>query len=103
MIKNLPVLFSIGLLAACTGRSGPCPIQEPNAARGAVDACHAGELQRYLRSLPTADIMAAISATVATENIRTIRPGEAVTMDFRESRLNVELGEDGRIKRLRCG
>jgi len=34
---------------------------------------------------------------------RVIRPGDAVTMDVDPLRLNVELGPDGRIHRLRCG
>ena len=103
MVTKLPVLLSIGLLAACTGRSGPCPIQDPNPLPQAADVCHAGELQRYLNALPTADVMAAIASAAGAQNVRTIRPGEAVTMDYRETRLNIELGEDGRIKRLRCG
>jgi hypothetical protein len=34
---------------------------------------------------------------------RVVRPGEPVTMDSDPLRLNVELGTDGRIHRLRCG
>ena len=32
-----------------------------------------------------------------------IAPGDVVTLDFSPARLNVELGEDGRIKLFRCG
>lgn len=85
------------LLTACANDSGPAP------GPPAPDACHANELQRYLKALPTPDVMASIAAVAGEGKIRTIRPGDAVTMDFRENRLNVELGEDGRIKRLRCG
>ena len=46
---------------------------------------------------------AEISATVGERPIRYIAPGDAVTLDFSPSRLNVELGEDGRIKLFRCG
>jgi Peptidase inhibitor I78 family len=34
---------------------------------------------------------------------RVIRPGEPVTMDVDPLRLNVELDQNGRIHRLRCG
>jgi hypothetical protein len=34
---------------------------------------------------------------------RVIKPGEAVTMDVDPLRLNVELDQNGRIHRLRCG
>ncbi len=35
--------------------------------------------------------------------IRWIRPGDAVTMDYRDDRLNIELDAAGRVKMLRCG
>ena len=35
--------------------------------------------------------------------LRWIRPGDAVTMDYRPDRLNIEIGSDGRIKQIRCG
>lgn len=34
---------------------------------------------------------------------RIIRPGQAVTMDADPQRLNIEVDETGRIRRLRCG
>jgi Peptidase inhibitor I78 family len=35
--------------------------------------------------------------------VRVIRPGQAVTMDFRGDRLNVEIDERNRVRALRCG
>jgi translation initiation factor IF-1 len=35
--------------------------------------------------------------------MRWIRPGDVVTMDYREDRLNIHLDERGRIVRLVCG
>ena len=34
---------------------------------------------------------------------RIVRPGQAVTMDADPQRLNIEVDETGRIRRLRCG
>lgn len=34
---------------------------------------------------------------------RWILPGSAVTQDWIPSRLNIEVGEDGLIRRVRCG
>ncbi|ABS61837.1 hypothetical protein Plav_0214 [Parvibaculum lavamentivorans DS-1] len=45
----------------------------------------------------------AIEAREGIETVRVIRPGDAVTQDFRDDRLNVELDEDGNITNLRCG
>lgn len=103
MSRALILAAPLALLAGCAGSSGPCPIQDLNPLPPAADACHARELQRYVTASPTADVMAAISAAAGAQNIRTTRPGDAVTMDYRENRLNVEIGEDGRIKRFRCG
>ena len=35
--------------------------------------------------------------------VRTLRPGQAVTLEFNGARLNVEVDEDNRIVSLRCG
>ena len=35
--------------------------------------------------------------------VRVIRPGDAVTMDYRQDRLNIELDADGKIVRFNCG
>lgn len=76
---------------------------KPGTATPATDECGANKLGDYLNLLPTSDVLAKIRAVLGHDRIRTIRPGDAVTMDFRPDRLNVEIGEDGRIKRLRCG
>lgn len=67
------------------------------------DECGAGKLGAWVNQLHGAEAMAQIRATIGHDRIRTIRPGDAVTMDYRPDRLNIELGEDGRIKVLRCG
>ena len=67
------------------------------------DECGAGKLAEYLTQLPTEDVTLKIRQTVGHDRIRVIRPGDAVTQDYRIDRLNVEIGEDGRIKRVRCG
>jgi hypothetical protein len=80
---------------------------EPGVTRPSVEPaeaeCGADKLHEYLNLLPTSDAMAKIRAAVGERPIRTINPGDAVTMDFAPARLNLELGVDGRIKRFRCG
>ena len=66
-------------------------------------ACGADKLAPWLNVLPTDDVKSQIAATVGQRPVRYIGPGDAVTLDFSPSRLNVELGEDGRIKLFRCG
>lgn len=69
----------------------------------AADECGADKLGSYVNQLPTSDAMAKIRAAVGHDRIRTIRPGDVVTMDLRPDRLNIEIGPDGRIKLFRCG
>ena len=99
MILAAPLI----LLAGCA-MSEPCPpAVGPVLPPATPDECGAALLDRYLNVLPTADIKAAIASAVGDRPVRYIAPGDAVTMDFSPSRLNVETGADGRIKRLRCG
>ena len=85
----------------------PEPADAVAAARSSGEAddsgCGADKLANWLGVLPTDDVKAEIAATVGQRPIRYIAPGDAVTLDFSPSRLNVELGEDGRIMRFRCG
>ena len=65
--------------------------------------CGADQLDRWLNVLPTDDVKEDIREAVGHDRIRYIAPGDVVTMDFRPDRLNVETGDDGRIKLFRCG
>ena len=38
-----------------------------------------------------------------SERVRVIKPGMAVTMDFREDRVNIDVDADNRIVKVRCG
>lgn len=44
-----------------------------------------------------------VTALAGRQNLRVIRPGQAVTMDYSASRLNAEVDGQDRITRLRCG
>lgn len=104
MSRAILLTVSLALLAGCAGSAGPCnPTAAPAFPPPADDQCGAAELSRYAGAQPTAEVRAAIAAALGDRRVRYIAPGDAVTMDHAPSRLNVELGEDGRIKRLRCG
>jgi hypothetical protein len=96
--------FALALtLAGCIPRTQPPAQPPPPLTDTTGDECGASRLGDYLNLLPTDDAMAKIRAAVGERPIRTIRPGQAVTMDFAPGRLDIELGVDGRIKRFRCG
>lgn len=109
---RFPILAAalvVPALAACSpgGTGDPVtPASEP-AAEPATDAgdstCGADKLGRWLNVLPTEDMKAEIAAAVGERRIRYYTQGDPITLDFNPARLNVELGEDGRIKLFRCG
>lgn len=62
------------------------------------DSCGAAALQ---------DLLGQPEAVLATmrfaQPLRIIHPGDAVTMDFSEGRLNILIDAEGRISALNCG
>ena len=123
MRATILVLAGAALLAACEAESGGAEtpaaeaagakaVPQPPADEGTpqVNAnepdaaeCGADRLARWLNVLPTETVKADIRDAVGHDRIRYIAPGDMVTMDFRPDRLNVETGEDGRIRLFRCG
>lgn len=103
VLGRSPALAALMLLAGCAGQAGPCNIPAEPALQPATDECGAAGLSRYLNVSPTGEMKTAIAAAAGDRPIRYIAPGDAVTMDFVPTRLNVELGDDGRITRFRCG
>ena len=91
--------------AATTNPENPADDAPPamNADEPDAAACGADKLDRWLNVLPTETVKAEIREAVGHDRIRYIAPGDAVTMDLRPDRLNVETGVDGRIKLFRCG
>lgn len=87
-------------LAACQNE-GPADLPPPPQPL-TEDACGASKLGRFLGAEANR-VTREIASIVGERNIRVIRPGDAVTMDYRPDRLNVELSEQGTITRLRCG
>jgi hypothetical protein len=75
----------------------------PNSGEAGDSGCGADKLDRWLNTLPTDGVKREIASMVGDRPIRYYTQGDPITMDFSPSRLNVELGEDGRIKLFRCG
>jgi len=99
---------SAAVVAQATGAATvPSPdaaTSTPANASKADDDCGAEKVSaRWLNSLPTDDVKADIAAKVGDRPIRYYKQGDPITLDLNPERLNVELGEDGRIKLFRCG
>lgn len=92
-------------VASETVPSQSTPQASPTPESGEADdsQCGPDKLARWLNVLPTETVKADIAETVGERPIRYYTQGDPITMDFSPARLNVELGEDGRIKLFRCG
>jgi len=93
---------------AAAPEATPSPPDEPaamamNSGEADDSRCGADKLKRWMNVLPTESVKEEIAATVGDRPIRYYKQGDPITMDFSPARLNVELGEDGRIKLFRCG
>lgn len=66
-------------------------------------ACGAEKVQHYVGKKRSTAISGSVAALSDAKSIRWIEPGMAVTMDFREDRLNVKLDEKGVILSFTCG
>lgn len=91
----------IGLLAA----SGCATAGEEAAGPGgdAAYRCEAEPIQDLVGRPATAELGADALRRSHSRTLRWIRPGDAVTMDYREDRLNVSLDAQGQVERLNCG
>ncbi len=72
---------------------GCVPTQEPDR-----NACGAAGMQGLV-----GQGRAVLAAMALPQGTRVIEPGMAVTEDYSVSRLNIDLGTDGRITRVWCG
>ncbi len=118
---SLVALAAMLALGACSTSPGDAAAQAQAAQAGnaviAPDAtapapdpadtatqCDADAAQSYIgQDASEATVAQAKAAAGATGALRVIKPGQAVTMDFRADRLNVEVDDGNAIVRITCG
>lgn len=92
--RSMALLLAPVALMACVTEPLPAPpVTDPMG-----PACGAEGLQGLIGQPQT--VLAAMKFANPT---RVIEPGMAVTMDYSPTRLNIWIGEDGRIERVTCG
>lgn len=101
-LASLLVLgFAVSGMAACTPDGSPSAGPPPGAVSGApdgTDECGAKENARLI-GMPITDP----SVPEASPKVRHIRPGDAVTEDYRVERLNIHVDGAGVIEKIDCG
>ena len=87
----MPVVL---LLAACA---------TPQATPPMTGQCNADAAQRHVGHAATAEMIEAARKDAGADRVRTLRPGQAVTMEYLAGRLNLYLDASGNIERIACG
>lgn len=82
----------LALLAGCTEPGTPAEPAPPT-----TDSCGAAAFEGLVGQPKTA-----LDRMTLPEGARVIGPNQPVTMDFRPTRLNIEIGKDDRIARVGC-
>ena len=95
-----------GLLAACTtaGEPTPVPGSPPKVIGDSVSGrCDDKAAAAYVGRSISDDVAEQARGAAGASGVRIIRPGMAVTMDYRAGRLNLEVDDAGRVIKATCG
>lgn len=92
-MSRIALIIPLLLLAGCIEPDAPAP-QSPAVG---TDQCGAAPLQGLV-----GQPKAMLARMELPQGSRIIGPKQAVTMDFRADRLNIETGSDDRITRIGC-
>lgn len=88
------------LLTACTTGSPPMSDPNPPLSMGCdADAAKPNAIGK----VATAEVVDRARREAGAQMARVLKPGQMVTMEFREGRLNIDVDEANVITNLRCG
>lgn len=68
-----------------------------------AEACDALQAQWTVGKVLTDAELEQARKDAGAESVRTLEPGQVVTMEFRADRLNLELDDQGAVSSARCG
>ena len=91
-----PLLLALGACAAA-------PAAEAPAASAPARSCDAAKAQFAVAHDAGLAIQDQARERSGAGVVRTVRPGQVITMEFRADRLTLELDASGKVTRVRCG
>lgn len=119
LMLSLAVAAALGLAACATpANSGEAPPAsaspgEPVASAPVADpappaeepamTCNVDKGQWAKGQLADEALVAKVKTDTGSDRVRVIKPGMAVTMDYREDRLNLDVDANNRVTDVRCG
>lgn len=97
MRLHLILLPALLLLGACASQ----PATAPSAA--APTACNADAAKALIGQLANEANLGAVRKATGVTSLRSLKPGDAMTMDYRADRVNVVQDVTGKIEKISCG
>jgi uncharacterized lipoprotein YajG len=97
-LRPLLLLPAVFALAACASQ----PAADATTSPAPASAMPTPAQSHVGKPATDANIQSAFKASGA-KTVRSIKPGQAVTMDYREDRVNVYQDASGNIERISCG
>ena len=81
------------------------PAVEPNPPpnEGEVMKCDDTQASWAIGKLADEALIARVRSETHSKGVRVIKPGMAVTMDYREDRVNIDVDANGNVLKIRCG
>jgi hypothetical protein len=93
-----------GLMLMTVGCAPVPPAEETFPVRGGGGrVCDAAKAQLLVGRQASSELGAEALRLSGAGTLRWLQPGDIVTMEYREGRLNVDLDANGRVNALRCG
>ena len=92
-IRFLSLSAAVLLMSACA-----TPATPPSSS-----ACNAGAIQSYVGQMATPSVIEAARKAAGAELVRSHKPSDPVTLDYRVERLNILVDDANKILRATCG
>lgn len=92
-----------GFLVSAALALSACATAEQPAPSTAAGACNADAANAYIGKAADEATVEAARKTAGAERVRTLKPGQAMTLEYLEGRLNLYLDASGNIERIGCG
>lgn len=102
MDRTLYSRFSAALAAVLSLGAGACATVPPSPPPPVVQ-CVAEPAAWAIGKAPTQDVLARIQFDTHSAIVRVVHPGEAITMDYSNARVNVKVNERNAIVGITCG
>jgi hypothetical protein len=97
-MKILTSMGAVMLAGACVS-----VVPMPPAPPPVPGACDAARAQGLIGRASSAQLGTEALRLTGARSLRWIAPNSAVTMDYREDRLNIETDVQSRVRSIRCG